>query len=397
MSHARADDWRTILALLAPVVASITAASVAYLTIMSGSHLDLDTFAHAARAAVEGTSPYVGGVPPFVYPPGGLLVAFVALPGPGPWVALSLAALARTVWLLTRAAWPELARSQAAARACWVFALLCVLEPTLLCLGFGQVGLVLLWLVVEALVPRPRSGRAVLLGLAIAVKLTPAYLLAVLAAAGRWRAIGWAVGGAVAATLAVAVVFPDTARAYLAGAWRLPLEVNTTIDAQNHSLMGLAQVIGLPAWVGQLAAMSVAVWGVAIAARQLRAGDELAGVAVGLLAGLLVSPISWTHHWVAVYPVLVLLARQLDSRGARLLGAVGVAGLLLWVDVLGAAINHVQVDGGTTEWWVVVQQQWAVWWGCGVLVWATRALKPVTSARTGRGAVRRGVAAAASP
>jgi alpha-1,2-mannosyltransferase len=58
------------------------------------------------------------------------------------------------------------------------------------------------------------------------------------------------------------------------------------------------------------------------ATRQLRAGDEVAALTCVAFAGLLVSPISWSHHWVWFAPaILVLLARGL-RRGAAVLALV---------------------------------------------------------------------------
>jgi hypothetical protein len=49
--------------------------------------------------------------------------------------------------------------------------------------------------------------------------------------------------------------------------------------------------------------------GLAVAATLARRGDWLAAGAVTGVTGLLVSPISWTHHWVWALPALVVLAR----------------------------------------------------------------------------------------
>ena len=42
---------------------------------------------------------------------------------------------------------------------CWMFAGACLLQPTLITLSFGQVGLVLMWLTVEGLKGQPDSTR----------------------------------------------------------------------------------------------------------------------------------------------------------------------------------------------------------------------------------------------
>ena len=98
--------------------------------------------------------------------------------------------------MLVRQAWPALERERVLQRSCGLFAVVCLLEPTLITLSFGQVGLVLLWLTVEGLDGQSRNGRrAVLIGVATAIKLTPAVVLLALIAARRWQAVVWAVVG----------------------------------------------------------------------------------------------------------------------------------------------------------------------------------------------------------
>jgi alpha-1,2-mannosyltransferase len=77
-------------------------------------------------------------------------------------------------------------------------------------------------------------------------------------------------------------------------------------------------------------AVVVAVAGLALAARAQRRGDEALGFSLCALTGLLVSPISWTHHWVIAVPALLLAALSLyrddtRKRWIRLLGTVAIA------------------------------------------------------------------------
>src|SRR6185312_13519787 len=52
------------------------------------------------------------------------------------------------------------------------------------------------------------------------------------------------------------------------------------------------------------------------------ADDRLGGIVVVSLFGLLLSPISWTHHWVWVLPLMIWLLHGplRHLRGARILG-----------------------------------------------------------------------------
>ena len=69
--------------------------------------------------------------------------------------------------------------------------------------------------------------------------------------------------------------------------------------------------------------LAFAVIGLAVAAVLARRGDWLGATAVTGATGLLVSPISWAHHWVWILPALVLLIR-----GGHRIAA--VAGYLLF-------------------------------------------------------------------
>ncbi len=57
-----------------------------------------------------------------------------------------------------------------------------------------------------------------------------------------------------------------------------------------------------------IAVLLVGVAGIMIAAWAHRRGHRLAGVTCCAITGLLISPFSWTHHWVWAVPLLVALA-----------------------------------------------------------------------------------------
>jgi alpha-1,2-mannosyltransferase len=89
----------------------------------------------------------------------------------------------------------------------------------------------------------------------------------------------------------------------------------------NQSLFALAaRAAGslraaTPVWLG--VAALVAVVGLAVAAVLHRGGRLVPGWLTCALTGLLVSPISWDHHWVWIVPVLVLFVdAAVRARGA---------------------------------------------------------------------------------
>ncbi len=372
---------RTMWSAVPPLAGAAAAAIVAWWASTTGSHIDTAVFRDTAEAVLQGRSPYfLPSDVPFVYPPAGLLVTLPTAIGRNfhaatmVWLAISIAALGRTTWILVDLAWPTLDAVQLRRRACWLFAAACVLEPTLITLSFGQVGLVLLWLTVEGLRGQPRHPiRPWLVGVAAAAKLTPTVVLVGLAAAGRWRSAFWGMAGFVGACAAAAALSPAAVRDYVGGAWRLANDVNSAPDVLNHSLIGVTTLVALPAWVGLTVAALALVLGVALTAALWRQGDELAGLSTVLVSGLLVSPVSWPHHWVAIYPSLILLLRETRTRRAWVivLLSTAIVGMLLWVDQVGLRGSRALLPGDA--WWFP-QREWYVVWGVALLGWTAAAL-----------------------
>jgi hypothetical protein len=76
--------------------------------------------------------------------------------------------------------------------------------------------------------------------------------------------------------------------------------------------------------------MVAGIAGLATAILASRRGHELLGLVACAATGLLVSPISWSHHYVYVVPALVLAAYGPRRLGYRILGAALVVGLFGW-------------------------------------------------------------------
>jgi alpha-1,2-mannosyltransferase len=82
-----------------------------------------------------------------------------------------------------------------------------------------------------------------------------------------------------------------------------------------------------------VAVMALAVW---CALRAHRRGDTLGALLAIAFLGLLASPVSWTHHWVWLAPLLIwLLAQASHNRQALalalLVGAVTLLTPFEWV------------------------------------------------------------------
>ena len=193
-------------------------------------------------------------------------------------------------------------------------------EPVVRTLYLGQVNLILMALILWDLAQPDtlRSGssrwwKGAGVGVAAGIKLVPLIFIPYLLLTRRFRAAAVA-SGAFAATVAAGfVVAPaDSARWWLGGLFFnggrtgfVGWEGNQSLRALLTRLAG--SVAGAePVWLA--VALVTAVAGLACAALLDRAGHPLPGLLACALTGLLVSPISWDHHWVWIVPGVAVAA-----------------------------------------------------------------------------------------
>jgi alpha-1,2-mannosyltransferase len=196
--------------------------------------------------------------------------------------------------------------------------LFAALEPVRDTFSFGQVNLLLMVLVYADLPLLSRGSRlaGVGIGLATAVKLTPALFIGYLLVARRYRAAAVAAGTTAAATLLAALVMPGASRVFWTEALWNTGRVGLLGYVSNQSLRGLVarlyQTGGGLFWA-LAAAVALVVW----AYRVRQAGDDTVGFALTGVVACLVSPVTWVHHLVWLVPALVLLADAGLTRAGR--------------------------------------------------------------------------------
>lgn len=195
------------------------------------------------------------------------------------------------------------------------------LEPVFQTFVYGQINLAIVCLVLWDLTRPPGArGRGVLIGVATGIKLTPGLFIVYLLLRGRRREAAVAVAG-FAGTVAVgALVLPAAGVDYWTRRLFETSRVGKPWIIANQSLQGLvARLLGEPspglAWM--LPAVAVTVAGLWLACRVRR---ERWGVLLTGLTALLVSPISWSHHWVWCVPLIAVLLAE----GRRVWAAVTV-------------------------------------------------------------------------
>lgn len=319
------------LHLLSRHPAGVAAAGLAGLSVvwwLRGRRLGLDDAVYRAGAwAVLHGNPLYGPLAalppwpgdrglPFTYPPVAavMFMPLTLLPLQPAWGVLAvLSALA--LGFVVRVSAGDFAGLRPAVAGPVTVLGVFALEPVWRTVGLGQVNAVLMALIVLDVLVLPRSRwRGGLTGLAAAVKLTPLVFVLHLAVIGRRADAVRALATFIALNAVGAVLLPaDTVRF-----WSSQLlggnHATSNSWVGNQSLNGLIQrVTGEASWAFTAAVLAGLVCiGVALPlARRLHArGESLGALLVTAFAGLLASPISWSHHWVWVVPVVGLLVRR---------------------------------------------------------------------------------------
>jgi alpha-1,2-mannosyltransferase len=215
------------------------------------------------------------------------------------------------------------------AGAAWLLAAAALwIEPVTTAIGYGQIDLLIAALIIVDLAWDDRSGSAgIAIGIAAALKLTPLIFLPYLLFAGRRRAAGRALLTFLSSIALSFVLVPADARAFWGGAIfdtsRVTGRKHSGGGPANQSLHGLLMRIapGLPhlSVVWALSCACVGGVGLLLAVRSARRGDMARGFVLTAVTGLLVSPISWTHHWAIAVPGLLLLPAVAARRPVRIL------------------------------------------------------------------------------
>ena len=187
------------------------------------------------------------------------------------------------------------------------------LDPFQSTFDYGQVNVMLMVIVcVDLLIVQGRS-KGVLLGIAIAIKLTPAVFVAYLIWQRNWRSV-WTTLATVAVVTGLAgLVLPAASIEYWTRTVFATDRIGQARYIGNQSLKG--------AWVRIVGdgSLATALWllsAVAVLALLWRALEEhdiadpnerIRAVAALATTSLLISPVSWTHHWVWVLVISVAL------------------------------------------------------------------------------------------
>ena len=193
----------------------------------------------------------------------------------------------------------------------------------------GQVNLVLMALIIWDLcqpdTDKSRWWKGFGTGVAAGIKLVPLIFIPYLLLARKFRQAAMACAGFAFTIVLGFVILPtDSRKWWFGGLFFQGGRTGFTGWAGNQSLDGLVTRLagsingGKPAWIAT--AVVVGAIGVTAAALLDRKGYQVAGLLTAALTGLLVSPISWDHHWVWIAPGALIAAHyavRAVKRGAK--------------------------------------------------------------------------------
>ena len=334
--------------------------------------IDLEVYRRTGTLVLSGGDFFGAEGLPWIYPPFAALltVPFAWVPfgvAAVAWLVLSVAALAAVLYRLGMTTW----RLSLATTLCVL-----VVEPVRETLGFGQLAIFLVAAAVLDSMPGPRVlprrvlGEGWLTGVATAVKLTPAVVAAYNFFAGRRKPGLVAFASFLVATGLGFALLPAASIHYWGKLAMGDTGMNSGIVyATNQSIMGVwTRLLGYTGRGGLLLSGLVVVLGIVAAVAVHRRGEVPLAICLAGVTSLLASPISWSHHYVWIVPLGVVLwqARDLPA-WYRWFGLAYVA----W----GAVAPFKWLPRGddielTYAWWQQLVDNIGVFAGVGLLVGA---------------------------
>lgn len=349
-------------------------------TIDRHNHIDAEVYQLGARAWLDGT-PLYGPLPPtesgyqlpFIYPPFAA-VLFAPLALLTKHQTIKVTEIVTTVALVASLALVVNASKALAPRRDQVLPITaCILpiatisEPVLETFGYGQISVLLMAMTLVDCLWRTGEGsrklpwpRGMMLGIAAGIKLTPAAFLLFFLLRRDFRTIAWAAVSFLATVaIGLAASVPDSIRFWTHEVFNIgttsfgkDFAGNVSVFAGNLTLHSMLTKFGLTgltmtAVFGLCAAIVLALTGLGMW-QALRERDLAFAVMINAIAELLLSQVSWSHHWVWAIPTLAMLtAAALRNRQLSLLVPTAFASAVF---VLGPQWSIPAGNGAELQW-----------------------------------------------
>ena len=307
-------------------------------TFHGGNWVDFDVYQGGGLAILHGESLYdirVNSLP-FTYPP--FAAALFTL--------LSVVPIEVARWLFTAGSLTcylaIVLVSARSARIGWLQAAMVgaagmTLEPFFTNIDLGQIDLYLILMVVLDCLLVPARHRGWLVGLAAGIKIIPGAFVLYFVLKRDWFAVGRALASFAVAVGCGALLAPGDSWRYWSGGFmdlsRFGDGVALRGDNQSFpaELIRLSRGVVPPQMIVIALSALVLFVAVLVAKRLLEAKRPLDAVVALGLGSILASPISWTHHWLWVVPLLVVTVSRLWWITSWVIGTVFLVGPMVLV------------------------------------------------------------------
>ncbi|EEW49291.1 hypothetical protein HMPREF0290_2110 [Corynebacterium efficiens YS-314] len=283
-------------------------------------HIDSDVYRAGAQAFLDGLNLYeqdyvVGGIQlPFTYPPIAAVVftPLLLVPSSTMGVLLTLLSAVLMWWciaIVLRRVIRGISTYDSRLFALFILPAALFTEPVNQTLQFGQINILLMTLVLmDTFTRKPWLPRGFWIGLAAAIKLTPAVFGLYFLVKRDWKGAITSIASGVGFTLLAFALLPSSSVQYWTETLSDPSRIGNLSYITNQSIRGMfsrlmherQDVVEL-IWMASVVLVLI---GVTIAmVRVLRAGSVHGTVLLNSLIALLCSPVSWSHHWVWLIPI----------------------------------------------------------------------------------------------
>lgn len=409
-----ADRLREQRTFLAAVAVAELIALVMVSTINTHDHIDGEVYRLGAQALLQGKDLYhnlptteSGLNLPFIYPPFAAMVfAPLALVPKSISTAVimlvSHVALLISLYVVLRESmFLRAHRDKVLLVAVALLPLTTISEPIMETLTYAQINLVLMALVVVDCLWRVNGTkklpypRGLLIGIAAGIKLTPLVFLLLPLLRRDFRMILVSLLTFAGTALLGALVTFDNARRF----WLEEMFASSNVQfgpkftgdasvyAGNQSLRSLLTKLHVPHLTIVLAVLAALIMVIAVLGmlHAIKQRDLPMAVIINAVLGLMLSPISWSHHWVWALPGLILLAGAAYVR--RDLGMVVLFAVIGGCFMFGPHWKVPQGDGLEMRWNTFEKFVGTsyVWFGLALLAayaylwWRHRGQRPETA------------------